>query len=93
MFWAGIKEMGGWSFIQYVFQFMSWAKLVNIAAARVWPVVVIARPGGISRNFRVMRGNLLDVLTARYVSTYRNWVPLPIDRLIKVVNMCTTNYM
>jgi peptide/nickel transport system permease protein len=70
MFWAGVKEMGGWSSVQFVMQNMSWAKLVNIAA-HVWPVVVIAGLGGISRNFRVMRGNLLDVLTAQYVVTAR----------------------
>lgn len=70
MFWAGVKEMGGWSSIQYVMEPMSPAKILNIVA-HVWPVVAIAGLGGISRNFRVMRGNLLDVLSAQYVTTAR----------------------
>jgi len=37
----------------------------------VWPIIAIAGLGGIARNFRVMRGNLLDVLTAQYVTTAR----------------------
>jgi len=36
-----------------------------------WPVVVIAGLGGVARNMRVMRGNLLDVLNAQYVTTAR----------------------
>ena len=38
----------------------------------VWPVVFIAGLGGVARNMRVMRGNLLDVLTAQYVTTARS---------------------
>jgi len=34
-------------------------------------VVLIAGLGGIARNMRVMRGNLLDVLNAQYVTTAR----------------------
>ncbi|MDR1949293.1 MAG: ABC transporter permease [Spirochaetaceae bacterium] len=71
LFWAGLKEMGGWSSTIYVMQSMSWAKAWNIAA-HVWPVVAIAVLGGISRNFRVMRGNLLDTLSAQYVTTARS---------------------
>ncbi|MDR1446627.1 MAG: ABC transporter permease [Treponema sp.] len=71
LFWAKVPEMGGWSSAQYVMvDTMSWAKFVNIVA-HVWPVVIIAGLGGISRNFRVMRGNLLDVLSAQYVTTAR----------------------
>jgi len=36
-----------------------------------WPVVFIAGLGGVARNMRVMRGNLLDVLNAQYVTTAR----------------------
>jgi peptide/nickel transport system permease protein len=71
MFRVGIREMGGWTSTQFVMEPMSWAKMVNIAA-HVWPVVAIAGLGGISRNFRVMRGNLLDVLSAQYVITARS---------------------
>jgi peptide/nickel transport system permease protein len=38
----------------------------------VWPIVFIAGLGGIARNMRVMRGNLLDVLQAQYVTTARS---------------------
>jgi peptide/nickel transport system permease protein len=70
LFWAGYKDIGGWSSPYYVFEPMSWGKAWNIAL-HVWPIIAIAGLGGISRNFRVMRGNLLDVLTAQYVTTAR----------------------
>jgi len=70
LFWAGVKDIGGWSSVGYVFLPMSWDKIVNIAA-HVWPIIAIAGLGGISRNFRVMRGNLLDVLSSQYVTTAR----------------------
>lgn len=70
LFWVGVKDIGGWSSVRYVFESMSWGKALNIAA-HVWPIIAIAGLGGISRNFRVMRGNLLDVLTAQYVTTAR----------------------
>ena len=35
--------------------------------SNIWPVLVIAGLGGVARNMRVMRGNLLDVLGAQYV--------------------------
>jgi peptide/nickel transport system permease protein len=38
----------------------------------IWPVVFIAGLGGVARNMRVMRGNLLDVLNAQYVTTARS---------------------
>jgi len=38
----------------------------------VWPVIVVAGLGGVARNMRVMRGNLLDVLNAQYVTTARS---------------------
>ena len=37
----------------------------------IWPVVVIAGLGGVAANMRIMRGNLLDVLNAQYVTTAR----------------------
>jgi peptide/nickel transport system permease protein len=56
---------------QYVTAPWSWAKLVNFIQ-HIWPVVLIAGLGGIARNMRVMRGNLLDVLNAQYVTTARS---------------------
>ena len=38
----------------------------------IWPVLVIAGLGGVARNMRVMRGNMLDVLGAQYVTTARS---------------------
>jgi peptide/nickel transport system permease protein len=38
----------------------------------IWPIILIAGLGGVARNMRVMRGNLLDVLNAQYVTTARS---------------------
>ena len=38
----------------------------------IWPVVFIAGLGGVARNMRVIRGNLLDVLNTQYVTTARS---------------------
>jgi peptide/nickel transport system permease protein len=38
----------------------------------IWPVLIIAGLGGVARNLRVMRGNLLDVMGAQYVQTARS---------------------
>lgn len=49
----------------------SWAKFGNFVT-HIWPVVLVAGLGGVARNMRVMRGNLLDVLNAQYVTTARS---------------------
>ncbi|MGB0385017.1 MAG: ABC transporter permease [Ardenticatenaceae bacterium] len=56
---------------QYVLAPWSWGKVVDLLK-HVWPVIFIAGFGGIARNMRVMRGNLLDVLNAQYVTTARS---------------------
>lgn len=56
---------------QYAFAPMSWEKFVDIMKY-AWPVILIAGFGGIARNMRVMRGNLLDGLNAQYVTTARS---------------------
>jgi peptide/nickel transport system permease protein len=56
---------------QYVFAPWSWAKVVDMFA-HIWPVLLIAGLGGVARNMRVMRGNLLDVMGAQYVQTARS---------------------
>jgi peptide/nickel transport system permease protein len=56
---------------QYVFAPWSWEKVVDMFR-HIWPVLVIAGLGGVARNMRVMRGNLLDVLGAQYVQTARS---------------------
>ena len=55
----------------YVLAPWSWAKFVDLVK-HVWPVIVIAGLGGVARNMRVMRGNLLDVMNAQYVTTARS---------------------
>lgn len=56
---------------QYVVAPWSWDRVVDMFR-HIWPVVLIAGLGGIARNLRVMRGNLLDVLGAQYVQTARS---------------------
>ncbi len=55
---------------QYALAPWSWAKVWDFIT-HVWPVVFIAGLGGVARNMRVMRGNLLDVLDLQYVTTAR----------------------
>jgi peptide/nickel transport system permease protein len=55
---------------QYSVAPWSWAKFVDLLR-HIWPVILIAGLGGVARNMRVMRGNLLDVLNAQYVTTAR----------------------
>lgn len=56
---------------EYVVAPWSWARLLDLIK-HIWPVVLIAGLGGVARNMRVMRGNLLDVLNAQYVTTARS---------------------
>ena len=56
---------------EYVVAPWSWGKFLNLVQ-HIWPVVLIAGLGGVARNMRVMRGNLLDVLNAQYVTTARS---------------------
>lgn len=56
---------------QYVFADWSFAKVVDMFQ-HIWPVLLIAGLGGVARNMRVMRGNLLDVLGSQYVQTARS---------------------
>ena len=56
---------------QYVFEPWSLGKVVDMFR-HIWPAILIAGLGGIARNMRVMRGNLLDVLGAQYVTTARS---------------------
>lgn len=56
---------------QYAVAPWSWAKFVDLVK-HIWPVILIAGLGGVARNMRVMRANLLDVLNAQYVTTARS---------------------
>ncbi len=56
---------------QYVVAPWSWDRIVDMFR-HIWPVLLIAGLGGVARNLRVMRGNLLDVLGAQYIQTARS---------------------
>lgn len=56
---------------EYVIAPWSWARVVDMFK-HIWPALLIAGLGGVARNLRVMRGNLLDVLNSQYVITARS---------------------
>jgi peptide/nickel transport system permease protein len=56
---------------QYVVAPWSFDRVIDMLK-HIWPVILIAGLGGVARNLRVMRGNLLDVLSAQYVTTARS---------------------
>jgi peptide/nickel transport system permease protein len=56
---------------EYVMAPWSIGKFLDLLK-HVWPVIAIAGLGGVARNMRVMRANLLDVLNAQYVQTARS---------------------
>ncbi len=55
----------------YVMAPWSWDKVLDMFR-HIWPAILIAGLGGVARNLRVMRANLLDVLGAQYVQTARS---------------------
>jgi len=71
VFTFGQQHVSSFFSPQYVLVPWSWPKLVDFIK-HIWPVVFIAGLGGVARNMRVMRGNLLDVLHAQYVTTARS---------------------
>lgn len=56
---------------EYVMAPWSLARVADMFK-NIWPVLVIAGLGGVAYNMRVMRGNLLDVLGAQFVTTARS---------------------
>jgi peptide/nickel transport system permease protein len=70
VFTFGQQHIGAFNSPQYVLAPWSIDKLVDYVK-HIWPVVFIAGLSGVARNMRVMRGNLLDVLNAQYVTTAR----------------------
>jgi peptide/nickel transport system permease protein len=62
--------VGSFYSVNYAVAPWSWGKFVDLLK-HVWPVILVAGLGGVSRNMRVMRANLLDVLNAQYVTTAR----------------------
>lgn len=70
VFGLGQQHVSSFFSPQYVLAPWSLAKLWDFIK-HIWPVVLIAGLGGIAANMRIMRGNLLDVLNAQYVTTAR----------------------
>lgn len=70
-FTMGQDDVGSFHSREYVLAPWSIDKFVDLLK-HVWPVIFIAGFGGVARNLRVMRGNLLDVLNAQYVTTARS---------------------
>ena len=71
VFQFGQQHVSSFYSPEYVLAPWSWGKFVNLLQ-HVWPVIVIAGLGGVARNMRVMRGNLLDVQNSQYVTTARS---------------------
>ena len=70
IFTFGQQHVSSFFSPKYALAPWSWAKLLDFVK-HIWPIVFIAGLGGVARNMRVMRGNLLDVLNAQYVTTAR----------------------
>jgi len=71
VFTFGQHHVSSFNSPQYALAPWSWPKLLDFIK-HIWPVVLIAGLGGVARNMRVMRANLLDVLNAQYVTTARS---------------------
>lgn len=64
------EDVGSFFSFNYAVAPWSWGKFVDLLK-HIWPVILVAGLGGVSRNMRVMRANMLDVLNAQYVTTAR----------------------
>ena len=71
VFGFGQQHVSSFYSPQYALEPWSWGKVVDMFK-HIWPVIVVAGLGGVARNMRVMRGNLLDELNAQYVTTARS---------------------
>ncbi len=71
VFGLGQSHVSAFFSPQYVLAPWSMAKFWDFIK-HIWPVVFIAGLGGVAANMRIMRGNLLDVLNAQYVTTARS---------------------
>jgi len=71
VFHFDVKEVSSLYSPQYALAPWSFDKLLNLLI-HIAPVVLIAGLGGLARNIRVMRGNLLDVINSQYIQTARS---------------------
>lgn len=65
------QHVGGFFSPDYVIAPWSWGRFVDFLK-HFWIPVVVVGLAGTARNMRVMRGNLLDVLSQNYVRTARS---------------------
>jgi peptide/nickel transport system permease protein len=63
-------DVGGFFSPEYVFAKWSWARFADFLKHISIPIIIVGLPG-ITRNMRVMRGNLLDILGQMYIRTAR----------------------
>jgi peptide/nickel transport system permease protein len=70
VFQFGRPSISGFFSPEYVIAPWSWGRVVDLFT-NIWPVLLIAGLGGVAGAMRVMRGNLLDVLGAQFVTTAR----------------------
>ena len=71
VFHFDIKEVSSLYSPEYALAPWSVNKIIDLAI-HIAPVVLIAGLGGLARNIRVMRGNLLDVINMQYIQTARS---------------------
>jgi peptide/nickel transport system permease protein len=65
------QHIGGFFSPQYVIAPWSWERFVDFLK-HIWVPILVVGLAGTARNMRVMRANLLDVLSQQYVRTARS---------------------
>lgn len=70
VFYFGSESIGGLYSANYIGQPMSWDKFTNILTHMPAPMLAIGL-GGLAGTMRIMRGNLLDVLSQQHIETAR----------------------
>jgi len=70
VFYFGSESIGGLYSAEYMGQPMSWEKFKDILAHMPAPMLAIGL-AGLAGTMRIMRGNLLDVLSQQFVETAR----------------------
>ena len=71
VFWFGQPSISSFFSNEYVIAPWSLARVWDMIK-HIWPVLLVAGLGGVARNMRVMRANLMDVMGAQFVTTARS---------------------
>jgi peptide/nickel transport system permease protein len=71
VFWFGQPSISSFFSNEYVIAPWSLGRVWDMLK-HIWPVLLVAGLGGVARNMRVMRGNLLDVMGSQFVTTARS---------------------